>query len=207
MKPWIIIGIILAVLVLFNLLRVGACAEYSEEGFMLKLAIGCLRIKLVPKTENKPKQKKEKPEKKKNEKKKGKKKRERPDSAGAESKNEEKKGGSLKKIMAVLPTVFQTLGRFFRFLRIDILKVRYTVGTEDPCDTALQYGIIGAGLGPLEPWLKKLLHVRKWDVAVRPDFEREEPLVYLKAQATIAIWQIIYIVIKLDFKAIFGLLK
>ena len=51
------------------------------------------------------------------------------------------------------------------------------------------------------------MRIRKRDIRFRCDFTREKDDMYVKATAVIMIWQLIYIVLKLDFRAIFRLLK
>ena len=201
MTALIVIGAILAFFLLIGLIPLGARAEYSADGLALDAIAGPIRIRLVPKTESIPKKKKEKP--KKSKKKKDRRHKREP---GPESKAAEKKGGMPEKILQVLPTVFQTIGRFLRSLTIRELTVRYTVGGEDPSRTAVQYGAMSGGLQLLEPLLCRM-RIKKHDIRVGCDFTREKDDVYVKATAVIMIWQLIYIVLKLDFKAIFRLLK
>ena len=203
MTVLIVIGAILLFLVIVGLIPLGASAEYSSDGLMLEAVAGPLRIRLVPKTEAVPKKKKkkEKPKKKKKGHIKEKKKRPAPESEAGK-----KKGGMPEKILQVLPTVFQTLGRFLRSLTIRELTVRYTVGGEDPSQAAVQYGAMSGGLQLLEPLLSRM-RIKKRDIRFRCDFTREKDDVYVKATAVIMIWQLIYIVLKLDFRAIFRLLK
>ncbi|MCR5173647.1 MAG: hypothetical protein K6C09_03295 [Oscillospiraceae bacterium] len=202
MTVLIVIGAILLFFLIIGLIPLGAGVEYSSDGLILEAVAGPVRIRLVPKSEAVPKKKKDKPKtkkKKKDRKKKGNK----PLPEGGAG---EKKGGMPEKILQVLPTVFQTLGRFLRSLTIRELTVRYTVGGEDPSRTAIQYGAMSGGMQLLEPLLSRM-RIRKRDIRFRCDFTREKDDVYVKATAVIMIWQLIYIVLKLDFRAIFRLLK
>ena len=201
MTALIVIGAILVFFLLVGLIPLGARVEYSADGLALDAVAGPVNIHLVPKSEEVPKKKKkEKPKEKK--KRKQRKKRE----AAPESGTEAKKGGMPEKILQVLPTVFQTLGRFLRSLTIKELTVRYTVGGEDPSRSAVQYGAMSGGLQLLEPLLNRM-RIKKRDIRFRCDFTREKDDVYVKATAVIMIWQLIYIVLKLDFRAIFRLLR
>ena len=200
MTAVIVILIILAVLVIISLLRFGAEFEYSAEGTFLNCVCGPVKIRLIPRTDKPKKEKKKKKEKA--DKQKKQKKTKKSEVAG------EKKGGTLEKVKTVLPTVLRTVGRFFRHIQIDELTVRAYLTGDDPCDTALRYGYVSAGLGYLVPIIKRNFKVKKWNVSVMPSFTDDtEETVYIKAKATIALWEIIYIILKLDFKAIFSILK
>ena len=205
MTALIVIGAVLLVFLLIGLIPLGASAEYSSEGFALEAVAGPLRIRLMPKTQAVPKKKKKEKEKGKKPKKKAREKKKK-NKPGPGSGAAEKKGGMPGKIAQVLPTVFQALGRFLRLLTIRELTVRYTVAGEDPSRTAVQYGAMSGGLQLLEPLLSRM-RIKKRDIRFRCDFTGEKDDVYVKATAVIMIWQLIYIVLKLDFKAIFRLLK
>ncbi len=201
MTALIVTGVILLLLLAVALIPLGATAEYSSDGLMLEALAGPVRIRLVPKSQKIPKKKKEKPAKK--EKRKTEKKRKKKaDGDGAKA----KKGGMPGKILQVLPTVFQTLGRFLRSLTIRELTVYYTVGGEDPSRTAVQYGAMYGVLQMLEPFVSRMRIIKR-DIRFSCDFTCEKDDVYVKATAVIHVWQLIYLVLKLDFKAIFRLLR
>lgn len=195
MKAIIIVAVILAVLLLIALIRVGVLIEFSEDGLSVKALAGPVKIQLVPSKPKIPKDKKEKKPKKKKKKKK------------SEDKPEKKKGMDIKKLKPVIKTAFATLGRFLSHLSIDSLVVRYTVAKEDPADTAMMYGYINAGAGFLKPYLARFKNIKYSDIRAYTDFSEKKDTVYVLAKTTIAIWEIIYIVIKVDFKSILALLK
>ena len=198
MTALIILLSILALLVIIALLRVGVIAEYSEDGFELVALAGPIKIKLVPG--------KEKAESESNKKKKNKKSN-KSDKTKAVSKGEKaKKGGIVKKVTVVLPTVLKTLGRFFKHLRIDLLTIRYAISGDDPYDVAMGYGYANGALGYICPLLDRNFKIKKWDINVYPSFTEPEETMYIKARATISIWELVYIILKLDFKAIFSIL-
>lgn len=191
--------VILAVLILILLLRFGAEFEYSAAGTFLNCICGPVKLKLIPGSDKPKKEKKQKKEKSKKPKKE--KEPEKSEEAG------EKKGGNLDKIKVALPTVLKAAGRFFRHLKIDELTVNAFITSDDPCDTALRYGYASAGLAYLVPIIKRNFKVKKWNVTVTPSFlENSGETVYIRAKATIALWEIIYIILRLDFKAIFSIL-
>ena len=202
----IVVLAVLAVLFLIGCIPLGASVEYSSDGLNLSAIAGPVRIRLLPKQE-KTGPGKEKKEKKKKKGRKPKKAGRKEKPSGEGEKKAEKKGGSLEKVLNVLPTAFQTLGRFFRKLRIRKLIVRYALCGEDPSDLAFQYGAVSGGLGILGPTLVRFFRIRDYDVTVTPDFRSEESTVYVNAEAVILIRQLIWLVLKLDFKAVFSLIK
>lgn len=187
MSAWIyIVGILVLLLALLLLTRVGAAAEYDEEGFSLRVRLGLLRLdiqKLMEKNKGKghKKPKKEKKEKK-------------PDEG-----KKPKKGGTLKKLKALLPGVLDFLGGFRRKLLIDELTVRYVSAGEDPAKAALAFGYASAAVSSLTAPLERVLRIKKKDLRASVSFEETEPRVYLKAEASIRIGQLLYLAIRLAF--------
>ena len=191
MRPIIIIAAIIAVLLLIALLRVGITLEFSEEGLIVKALAGPVKIQLVPSKQSKHDKKKGKKEKEKN----------------TETKSEKKAGMDIEKIKPAIKTVFASLGRFFSHISIDRLIVRYTVSKNDPADTAMLYGSIHAGAGILQPYLSKFKKIKHSDIRTYADFSQKKDSAYVFVKTTIAIWELIYIVLKLDFKAILAAVK
>lgn len=195
MTAIIIIAAILAVLLLIALLRIGVLLEFSEEGLHVKALAGPVKIQLVSSKTEKQTEKKDNADKKAKRKKK------------SEDKPEKKKGMDLNKIKPVIKTAFDALGRFFSHLRIDTLIVRYTIAKDDPADTAMLYGTINAGAGIIKPYLARFKSVKHSDIRTYTDFAEKKDKVYVLIRTTIAIWELLYIVFKIDFKSIRSLLK
>ena len=200
MTALIVVLAVILFFVIIALIRVGVIAEYSEDGFELRAILGPVRIQLVPAREEDGKTKKNKKEKKSIEKKAKK------SETSVDKSQKDKKGGTVQKVKVVLPTVLQTVGRFFKHLRIDVLTIRYAITSNDPYDVALNYGYVSGALGYICPMLDRNFKIKKWDVNVYPCFTDPEESMYIKARATIAIWELIYIILKLDFKAILSIL-
>ena len=70
----------------------------------------------------------------------------------------------------------------------------------------MNYGYTSGALGYICPLLDRNFKIKKWDINIYPCFTEVDENLYIKAKATIAIWEIIYIVLKLDFKAIFSII-
>ena len=189
MKVLVIIIIILALILL---LRVGVIAEYSEEGFTVMLKAGPLSFLIFPGKE-KEKKKKDKKEKKKKDKK--------------EKEKPEKKGGSFRLIMEILPQVFDMLSAFRQKLQIDDLRIHFVSASDSPYTAALNYGYASAALGTLLALIENFFKLKKRDITTDVSFTDKSPTVFLKAQLTIRIGQILGIAIVYGLKILKTFLK
>ena len=65
MVGWIILGVIVLILVVINMIRIGADLAYENGEFRLSAKVAGLKLQLIPKEEDEDKTKKEKKPKKK----------------------------------------------------------------------------------------------------------------------------------------------
>lgn len=175
--------IIVLVLFLISLIRLGGQVRYSEDGLLVRLIAGPLRITLYP---AKPKEKKEKPKK---EKKPKQKKGKNPEEQSGEK--PEPKGGMLKLFMKMLPVIGEAAGTLRRKLRIDDLTVHMTWATDDPAKTAMGFGRANAMLGMIWPIFDHSFKVKKHDLGVVVDFDQSRPTVYCNAALTMTVGQLL----------------
>lgn len=182
-----IILIILAILLIIAMFKVGVFAAYSKDGAELACFAGPVRIKILPQTDKKSKNKKEKFKKKKKKKKSA-------DRTPEEKK--EKKGGSAALVLKLLPGIGEALGNFRKKLSIDILKVYYTYACDDPYKAAMGFGYASAGLGTITALIRRFFKVKELDMRSNVSFEETEPVVYLEAQFSIRIWESLAIALK-----------
>ena len=185
----IMLGVTLVIDFLILILRVGARATLEDNVFSLKIIAGPIKLKLLPKDEDKAsKPKKEKPEKKKEEKKEKK----------EEEKGEKKKPKikvTLELVTTALKAVGELLSRLRRKIAIDKLTIHYTVASDDPASAAMTFGYASAGVNALMPVLENTFKIKDSDVGAAVDFEAAENVIFIDAQLTIAVWEIIYIVL------------
>lgn len=200
MTALIVVAAIIALFLIIAFLRIGAAAEYSSEGFRLVGVVGFVRITLIPSKEKKKNKGKKRKKKTKSKSKAQKKEKDESESSG------DKKGGTVKKVLTVLPTALQALGRFCRHLKIEQLTVRYNISADDPYTVAMSYGYTSGALAVICPMLDRYFKIKKWDVKVYPCFMDTEEKIYIKAKATITVWELVYIILKLDFKAIISVM-
>ena len=174
--------IVVLALLLISLVRLGGQVRYSEDGLLVRLIAGPLRITLYP---AKPKEKKPKKEKKRKQKRTPK-----PDEQPGEEKPEPK-GGMLKLFMEMLPVIGEAAGALRRKLRIDDLTVHLTWATDDPAKTALGFGRANAILGMIWPVFDHNFKVKKHDLGVAADFDQSRPTVYCNAALTMTVGQLV----------------
>ena len=176
----IMLGVTLLIDILILTLRVGARATLEDSVFYLKIIAGPIRLKLLPKKEERAK----KPPKK------------APESPEEKEIKQEKKPKikvDLELIKTALTAVGELLSRLRRKLTIDKMTIHYTVASEDPASAAMTFGYASAGVGALMPVLENTFRIKDSDVGAAVDFEAKENVIYVDAQLTIAIWEIIYI--------------
>ena len=216
--------LILLFLVLLNLIRIGARLEYSADGVLLELRIFCFSIRILPKKEkteeelHKEALKKEKKEAKKAAKEaeeEKKRQREAEKEAGEETgtaeeekkpENPPKRGGKLDLILSAVPAAFDALGTFLRHLEVSELKVYYGVAGDDPYDSEMTFGYVSAAMGVLTP-LFDSLHIADRDFRTALDLRATEPTIYLNVLLDMAVWEYVYIVLRLGVKFLVRYLK
>lgn len=181
MKGLIVLIVILAVLFLISLIRLGGRATFGPEGFGVVIIAGPARIKLLP-TKSKDTAK---PTKRKKQKSKTK----RP--ADAKSQTEKKPGGTVGRVMALLPTVAEAAGGLKRRIRIDRLVLTAVWGAEDAASAAIGYGRANALLGMVWPLIDHNFKVKDCDFHVDVDYGRTVPEFTADAAITMTVGQLI----------------
>ena len=187
----IALGIVLAVIILFALLRFGASVVYNADGFAVSARVGFLSLRIYPREEKPRKAAKKAAKRAKKLDKKKEKKKKKPDE---EITDGEKKPGKLKDYLEMLPAIKKVLGRLRRRLLIKTLIVHLIIAGDDPSKTAMIFGAANAGIGVMVPALEKFFRIRRRDFRTSADFDRAEPYIYIKAAISLAVWEAIYIV-------------
>ena len=180
-----VLGGILVFLILLGFLRIGAVAEYSGEGYWVKVKIGPLLFQILPKREKPEKQ--EKPQKAK---KQEKKKKEKPKQAEHhQEKAKKKKGGNLPMFKELLGLVLDAQKGLRKKLVIRELTLHLTLGGggEDPAKSAILYGQAWAAIGNLWTVLERVFIIKNPDVQANIDFLTPENTVYARAALDITL--------------------
>ena len=197
----IILGILLLLILLIFFVPYGVDAGYEEGVLFLRVKAGPFRFTLYPKkppSERKKKKQREKQEaagseKKaeaaKKKKKKGKKKGE-PAEPAEQGVDEtitvrEKTRWDLDTIAALVKMALNTLRRFFRAFRVDLLKLHLTVAGSDPYDTVCAAAeMLNADDGRCR--------LRRRDIALGCDFTRTFPEIAFRIVVTVQLYKFVH---------------
>jgi len=168
--------IILAIIILFALLRFGVSAEYSEEGLTAKASVGPVSFRLFPR--------KEKPDKKERKPRKEKKDRKKPTI---------KPPGGIRGFLDIIDAVKTAMSRCRRRILIKRLIIRYVAAGDDAYKTAMSYGAANAAIGAVVPILENNFRIRRRDITASADFLAAKPGIYANAAFSLALWESAYI--------------
>lgn len=185
------------VLVFIAILPVGVSALYNEDGPLVNLLIGPVKILLFPGKKKESKEKKEKPKKaKKSEK----------ETSGSKKKTK-KKGGSIQDFLPLVDKVLDFLDAFRRKLRVDHLEMKFVLGGSDPCDMAVNYGKAWAALGNLMPLLNRAFVIKKRDLEVECDFLADTTVITARLDLTITVGRVLSLLVVQGIPALREFLK
>ena len=180
MTAWTVAGAILLALFLLSRLRLGVWCEYGENGLSVKLRLSRWLIRLYP-----PKKKREK-------------------SAGPKkdkpSASPAKQGGGLELLRQLLPIITEAAGQFKRKLCIRQLKLDLLWAGEDPAACAVCYGAANAAAGMILSLIEHNFDVRERRVRIGVDFIKTKPEVYLLAEATLRLGQLLALVFHIGIR-------
>lgn len=185
MTGWLIF---LGIMLLVAAFPVGASVRYDEDGLLVRLILGPIRLLLYPR----PKRAGEVERKPADKSKKAFQKKERsPDGppAGAPHKDlpKPKMGGSLVDFLPLLDVAVDMLSGLGSRLRVNYLQLRLTMAGDDPCDLAVNYGRAQAAGAALLAQLNRFLVIRKQDVEIQCDFTADEMTILARMDLTITV--------------------
>ena len=183
--------IFFAVVLLLTILPLGVFVSYNEDGVLVKIVAGPVKITLFPRP------KKEKKSEKKSKKKTSASPAEQLPKPPQPPKQapEKKKGGSWTDFLPLVQVALDFLGSFRRKLRINQLELKLTMAGDDPCDLAVNYGRAWAAVGNLMPQLERLFVIKKRNIAVACDFTASQTLVKFRSEATITLGRLVSLVV------------
>ena len=204
--------ITLGILFLLAILPLGVSVRYDEDGPLVKVIAGPIRIRVFPLPK---KEKKEKTEKKKEKAPKSGKadtqppaeednlpKPPQPPKPEKAKKSKEEKGGSITDFLPFVKLGLDFLGDFRRKLRLNDLYLRLIMASSDPCDLAVNYGRAWAALGNLMPTLERLFVIKKRDVEVACDFTASQTLVIARLDISITLGRLLSLAAVYGFRAL-----
>ncbi len=170
---WLILLIPIILIVLLMFLKIRLCLVY-EDDFSVKLKILLFNINLFPRSIKKPNPKKYSIKAlQKKQIKLGKKKAKKSTSSSEESTKKDK-STKIKEILEIIKIILENvMSPFGRYLKVEILKMHITVGTDNPAQTALIYGGICQITSYIVELLSNITNVNVKNnntIIVKPDF-------------------------------------
>ena len=187
MTGWLIA---LFIVILLAILPLGVSVIYNEDGPLVRVIAGFVRIKVFP---LKKKEKKAEKKKKKKKKKSG---------ESQSSKKPSSKGGSIMDFLPLLKVAVDFLDGFRRKLRVNLLEMKLVLAGGDPCDLGLNYGKAWEVLGNITPYLDRVFVFKKRDLDVACDFEGSKTLIYVRLDLTITLGRLLVLVFTAAFRAL-----
>ena len=210
--------ITLGILVLLAILPLGVSVKYDEDGPVVKLIAGPVKITLFPRKKKDKKEKKKEQPKQPEEIQKPE--AAEPETAKAEStqteqpaKNDKKEtvaqksGGPITDFLPLVQIALEMLGAFRRRLRVNILELKLIMASDDPCDLAVNYGRAWTAVGNLMPRLERVFVIKKRNIEVECDFEASQTRVIARLDLTITLGRILATVVVYGIKALIEFLK
>ncbi len=198
------------ILFLLGLLPLGVSAIYDEDGALVRIIAGPLKIQVFPlpkkekKKEKKPK-KETKPKESKRTQKQNKRSGDSKQTASAEKKK--KSGGPITDFLPLVNVLLKFLGGFRRKLRVNVLELKLILAADDPCDLAVNYGRAWAAVGNLLPRLERVFVIQKRDIEVECDFTADKTRVLARLDLSITLGRILGLVFALLGRAAVELIK
>ena len=205
---WITLGI----LILLGLLPLGVSVIYDEDGALVRIIAGPLKIKVFPQTKKDKKPKKEK--KPKTDQQETAQEQQKPamkDSAAAnqpdQAAKKKKSGGPITDFLPLVNVILKFLDGFRRKLRVNVLELKLIMASGDPCDLAVNYGKAWAAVGNLMPQLERVFVIQKRNIEVECDFSADQTRVIARLDLSITLGRILGLVFALIGRAIVELIK
>lgn len=195
MRGLLILVILLAVFWLLGQIRLGVGAEYRAEGLWVWLRAAAWKIQVYPLKKKKAKKQSRPPETPK-----AKEEPAKPDLA-------EQAGGALEYIQALLPILLEAAGQVRRKIRVDKLRLKVTVGAEDPADAALRYGRVNGALGALWGTLNEAFDLRDGRASAVVDFDAQTITVYALASLSLKVGQMVWLGLYFGCRALRAFLR
>ena len=151
--------ITLGILLLLGLIPLGVSAVFDEDGALVRVIAGSVKIQVFPSKQSKEKSKKETApsEKIKDKKSTGSK-------TAAPAGDKKKKGGALSDFLPLVNVLLQFLNGLRKKLRVNVLNLKLIMAADDPCDLAVNYGKAWAVVGNLMPQLERVFVIKKRNV-------------------------------------------
>ena len=204
--------ITLGILVILAILPLGASVIYDEDGVLLRIIAGPIKITLLPRPQKDKNPKKEKKPKEKTPPKSDKSKKSKtsqttPSGVAKKPVEKKKSGGPIMDFLPLVKVVLKFLNGFRKKLRVNVLELKLIMAADDPCDLAVNYGRAWAAVGNLMPQLERVFVIQKRNIEVECDFTADKTRVFARLDLTITLGRILALVFVLIGRAIVELIK
>lgn len=207
--------IFLGICFLIGMIPLGVSVVYDEDGTVVRVIAGPLKLLVFPRPKKAKKETPPKPaaeEAKKEQKaKKSKQTDDIPDGPpdGAPSKKlpKPKQGGSMLDFIPLVDVAVDMLSGLGRRLRVNTLQLRLTMAGDDPCDLAVNYGKAQAAGAALLAQLDRFLVIKHQDVEIQCDFVADEMKILARLDLTITIGRILSLGVVYGFRGLITFLK
>lgn len=203
--------ITLGILGLLAILPLGVSVIYDEDGPLVRIIAGPLKIQVfpLPKKQKKPKkEKKTKQESKTVPQEQPVQEKKQPAPAKSKAESQKKKsGGPITDFLPLVKVVLKFLDGFRRKLRVNVLELKLIMAADDPCDLAVNYGRAWAAVGNLMPQLERIFVIQKRNIEVECDFTADKTRVLARLDLTITLGRILALVFILIGRAVVELIK
>ena len=98
-------------------------------------------------------------------------------------------------LKSVISPVLKTMGKLVRMICVRKLRAEITIASDDAFMIAMMFGGVAAGIETFFPFIDKNIKIKKKYITVNADFESRESKVYLLADISILLWQIVVLAI------------
>ena len=204
--------ITLLILVLLAVIPLGVSIVYDEDGALVRVIAGPVKIKVYPAPKKDKKPQKEKRAKKEKKQPKAKKQSEssaknEPATNAEPQPQKKKRGGPITDFLPLVKVLLKFLDGFRRKLRLNVLELKLIMAADDPCDLAVNYGKAWAAVGNLMPQLERVFVIQKRNVEVECDFTADKTRVIARLDLTITVGRLLSLVFVLLGRAIVEFIK
>ena len=202
----------LGILILLGIIPLGVSVIYDEDGPLVRIIAGPLKIKVfpLPKKENQSKKVKKTKAKAKETTQASETKRKKQPATNQQTTQQpqkKKSGGPITDFLPLVKVVLKFLDGFRRKLRVNVLELKLIMAADDPCDLAVNYGRAWAAVGNLMPQLERVFVIKNRNIEVECDFTANQTRVLAKLGLTITLGRILGLLFVLIGRAIVELIK
>lgn len=211
----------LGILTLLAIMPLGVSVRYDQDGAVVKVIAGPIKITLFPRPKKHKNTKKDDTDKTTTKAATQPKQEAQPEEsvkpeqtaepehlpAKKETKPAAKKGGPITDFLPLVKIALDMLGAFRRRLRVNMLELKLVMAADDPCDLAVNYGRAWAAVGNLMPRLEQVFAIKKRNIDVQCDFETNKTLLTARLDLTITLGRILATVVVYGVKALIEFLK